>query len=102
MTPDPKADHDSNGNATVVVLRGETLDVRVLVDKPIVEFFIMGGRAAYVAIDEFYTPAAASAHLFNAGAHPVVASNVSAYGVGCGWSHTLPVPVDQVQRPMLM
>lgn len=71
------------------------LDVRVLVDKPIAEFFIMGGRAAYVAIDRFYTPAAASVHFFNGGVHQVTASNVSAYGMGCGWSHTLPVPAEQ-------
>ena len=49
VTPEPKADHDSDANATVLVLPGETLDVRVLVDKSIVEIFIMGGRAAYVA-----------------------------------------------------
>ena len=48
LTPNPKADHDSNANATVLLLRGETLDVRVLVDKSVVEVFLMGGRAAYV------------------------------------------------------
>ena len=94
VTPDPKADHDSNANATVLLLRGEALDVRVLIDKSVVEFFVMGGRAAYVACDVFYSLANSSVHIFNAGTAPVTVSNVSAYQMGCGWAHTKPLPAE--------
>ena len=93
VTPDPKADHDSNANATVLLLQGETLDVRVLIDKSIVEVFVMGGRAAYVACDEFYHVANSSVHIFNAGTAPVAVSNASAYQMGCGWAHAKPLPI---------
>jgi hypothetical protein len=95
VTPDPKVNHDSNANATVLLLHGETLDVRVLIDKSIVEFFVMGGRAAYVACDKFYSPANSSVHIFT-GAAPVVVANVSAWSMGCGWSHSMPVPVGEL------
>jgi hypothetical protein len=35
-------------NATVQLLAGETLDIRVLVDRPIVEIYVQQGRAAFV------------------------------------------------------
>jgi sucrose-6-phosphate hydrolase SacC (GH32 family) len=92
VTPDPKVNHDSNANATVLVLRGETLDVRVLIDKSVVEFFVMGGRAAYVACDEFYHPSNSSVHVFNTGPVPVAVPSANAYSMGCGWAHSLPVP----------
>ena len=38
-------------NATVQLARGETLDIRVLVDRPIVEFYVNGGRAAFTNAD---------------------------------------------------
>ena len=92
VTPEPKSCHDSNANATVVLLPGETLDVRVLVDKPVVEFFVNRGRAAYVACDKFYSPDNSSVHVFNGGSVPVTVSNASVYGVGCGWTLTKPLP----------
>ena len=98
VTPDPKADHDSNANATVLVLRGEALTVRVLIDKSVVEFFVMGGRAAYVACDEFYSPDNSSVHVFNTGPVPVAVPSVSAHSMGCGWAKTLPVPIGQVAK----
>lgn len=95
VTPDPKADHDSNANATVLLLKGEsTLDVRVLVDKSIVEFFVQRGRVAYVACDKFYSAANSSVHVFNSGPSVVSVSNVSAFPMGCGWTHTKPSPAD--------
>ena len=36
-------------NATVLVLNGERLEVRMLVDRPIVEVFVNKGRAAFVS-----------------------------------------------------
>jgi sucrose-6-phosphate hydrolase SacC (GH32 family) len=98
VTPEPKVDHDSNANATVLVLKGETLNVRVLIDKPIVEFFVMGGRAAYVACDKFYSPSNSSIHLFNAGAVPLTVTNVSVYEMGCGWTHEKPSPAHGAIR----
>ena len=92
VTPDPKVDHDSNANATVLLLPNETLDVRVLIDKSIVEFFVMGGRAAFVATDKFYSEVNSSIHVFNTGAAPVAVTNVSAYQMGCGWAHDMPSP----------
>ena len=96
VTPDPKMDHDSNANATVLLLKGEsTLDVRVLVDKSIVEFFVQRGRVAYVACDNFYSAANSSVHVFNSGPTATVGvSNVSVFPMGCGWTHTKPSPAD--------
>jgi sucrose-6-phosphate hydrolase SacC (GH32 family) len=94
VTPEPKIDHDSNAKATVLLLPRETLDVRVLIDKSIVEFFVMGGRAAYVACDKFYSEANSSVHIFNTGAVPVTVPNVSAYQMGCGWTHDKPSPAN--------
>jgi len=34
------------------VLTGETIDIRVLVDRPITEIFVNNGRAAHVAVSE--------------------------------------------------
>ena len=78
-------------NFEVVLLKDETtLDVRVLVDRPVVEVFVQGGRGAFVAVSNF-SETLASVHLLNRGAAPVHA-NVSAYGMGCGWAAILPVP----------
>lgn len=76
------------------MLQGETLDVRILVDRPLVEVFVQGGRAAYVFADTTFTPDKSSVHLFNWGTSgaAVHARSVSAYGMGCGWTSTLPKP----------
>lgn len=97
VTPDPKIDHDSNANATVALLQGETLDVRALIDKSMIEFFVMGGRASYVAADNFYNTSRTSVQIFNGGESSVIASSVSAYGMGCGWAHTKPQPSPSSQ-----
>ena len=41
-----------HANATIKVLTGETIDIRVLVDRPITEIFVNNGRAGHVAVSE--------------------------------------------------
>ena len=74
----------------VTVLKGEKLEVRLLVDRPVVEVFIQGGRGAFVAASNF-SVSEASVHLVNQGVAAVEA-NVSAWGMGCGWAAELPLP----------
>ena len=68
----------------------EMLDVRLLVDRPIVEVYVQGGRGAFVVAAN-YSVANASVHLVNRGRVPVVA-NVSAWQMECGWAAQLPTP----------
>lgn len=101
-----------------VLLPGETLDVRLVVDRPIVEVrrvhalvglayhplagsftgtlrhqvFVLGGRIAWAMGDGRFNASRAAVHVYNHGTTPVVASNVSVYGMGCGWAAKLPVP----------
>lgn len=87
--------HTTSGTSNlepVKVMPGETLDVRVLVDRPLVEAFVMGGRAAAVSADTTFNVAQTSVHLFNSGTVPISASKVSAYGMGCGWAAEMPAP----------
>lgn len=74
------------------VLKGETLDVRLLVDRAIVEVFLMGGRTSFVASKVAYDPETTAVHLFNNGAAEVAAKNISVFGMGCGWTDVLPLP----------
>ena len=74
------------------VLKGETLDVRLLVDRAIVEVFLMGGRTSFVASKVAYDPEATAVHLFNNGAAEVVAKGISVFGMVCGWTDVLPLP----------
>jgi hypothetical protein len=83
------------------MLPGEdALDVRLLVDRPIAEVFINGGRFAWSADIDYwsrgaavppeiaqYSPARSSIHFYQAaGASGAVAvRNVSLYGMACGW-----------------
>ena len=85
MTPPPT-------NATVPVLAGETFDVRVLVDRPIVEMFVQKGRAAFVSADANFTVDQTEVAVFNNGSKAIAATNVSAYEMGCGWATSKPVP----------
>jgi hypothetical protein len=81
-------------NATIKVAVGETLDIRVLVDRPIVEIFINRGRAAFVSADTNFSVNLTDVSVFNGGAKPVTASNVSAYRMGCGWATVKPKPAS--------
>jgi hypothetical protein len=42
--------------------------------------------------DKYYSAANSSVHVFSTGAAPVAVSNASAWSMGCGWTHTTPVP----------
>ena len=77
--------------ATLKVLTGETLDIRVLVDRSVVEIFANKGRAAFVSADNSFHENHTKVALFNSGKAPVTA-NVSAFGMGCGWTKTKPTP----------
>ena len=79
-------------NATVLVAPGETLDIRILVDRPVVEMFVNKGRAAFVSADANFSVTKTAVALFNRGTAAVQASNVSAFGMGCGWAKTKPSP----------
>jgi hypothetical protein len=70
----------------------ERLTVRIVVDRPIVEVYVLGGRIAWVHQDAFFNPNSTSVHVFNNGDNSVVVSNVSAYSMGCGWRSDLPPP----------
>ena len=80
------------------IFPGETLDVRVLVDRMIVEVFVMGGRLSWTHTDVKNVPGEypfdisnTSVHLFNHNSkHSVTVSNVSVYGMACGWRADIP------------
>jgi hypothetical protein len=74
---------------------GETLDVRILVDRPVVEVFVLGGRIAFVHQDLGYSQSMTAVHVYNEGARAVKATNVSAHGMSCGWLTDMPVPKGQ-------
>ena len=76
---------------TFKVLSGETLDVRVLLDRALVETFLQGGRVAFVDASMRFSLDSTSVYLFNHGAAPVSA-NVSAHQMACGWTSELPTP----------
>jgi hypothetical protein len=76
---------------TVPVLAGESLDLRILIDRPVIEAFVNGGRTSYVTADTAYSDDNSSVHIF-AGASSVAIESVEAHTVGCGWSETLPKP----------
>jgi len=86
---------------STLLFPGETLDVRILVDRPIIETFVLGGRFAWAVAADWvpkgpfrrYNPANSSIHFYNYdGESSVGIKNVSVYGMGCGWAATLPTP----------
>jgi hypothetical protein len=89
--PYPKPAH-STGLPPVRLLKGETLDVRILVDRPLVEWFINGGRAAFTHAAADFDVGSTAVRLFNDGGTAVQASNVSVFGIGCGWTAVPPLP----------
>ena len=84
-----------NGNVSAVwlLLAGESLELRVLVDRPIVEVFGNGGRGAFVFGDTDFELGKSLVHLFNAAGGRDIEVNASAFGMACGWSAAVPVPV---------
>jgi hypothetical protein len=68
----------------------------------------MGGRLAYTHSDvsnkeslgEYpFNVANTTVHLYNYGAGSVAATNVSVYGMSCGWRADLPPPKMSVVAP---
>ena len=76
---------------TFKVLKGETLDVRVLLDRALAETFLQGGRVAFVDASMRFSLDNSSVYLFNHGA-ALVSANVSAHQMACGWTSELPTP----------
>ena len=66
--------------------------MRIMVDRPIIEVFLMDGRAAFVASKVPFDLDATSVHLFNSGDASVTARGISVHGIGCGWAAALPSP----------
>lgn len=76
---------------TVRVLAGETINMRVLVDRPVIELFVMSGRAATTLSGPPFRVNATAVFIFNQG-KTAVTTVTSAHGMGCGWAGSLPVP----------
>ena len=62
------------------------MQVRVYVDRPVVDIFINGGRAAFTHAVADFVPNSTAVRVFNDGKTAVVASNVSVHGMGCAWT----------------
>ena len=75
----------------VRVLKGETLDVRIFIDRPVVEFYIQGGRSAYTHAAANFSVNSTAVRLFNRGTTASIeARNISVFGMGCGWTDAPP------------
>lgn len=81
-----------NGNVSAEwpLLCGESLDVRILVDRPVVEIYGNGGRGSFVYADANFEFAKQSVHVFNNGGTAVGIRNASVYGMACGWRPDTP------------
>jgi hypothetical protein len=65
----------------------------MLVDRPIVEIFFMSGRASYTHAVPDFDEKSTAVHLFSDMDTAVTASNVSVFGMACGWTADMPGPV---------
>ena len=92
--PTPPPTPPAPRKAMLQVLAGETLDIRMLVDRPAVEIFVNHGRAAFISADGSFDPTKTGVMIYNKGSKSVTASSVSAYGMSCGWTSTKPKPAD--------
>ena len=73
----------SSASSDVALLATETvLDVRVLVDRAVAEFFVAGGRAVFTEIADYADTAVTLA------ATPAVDADVAVFSMGCGWNAT--------------
>ena len=73
------------------LVRGQTeVEVRVLLDRSIIEVFVAGGRVSGLVTTlpaaQEYSKIHLVASAMNAG--PIAATNISAWGMGCGWNET--------------
>jgi sucrose-6-phosphate hydrolase SacC (GH32 family) len=66
--------------------------VRIYVDRPVVEIFINGGRAAFTHAVADFALNSTAVRVFNGGKAAVTCSNVSVHGMGCGWTAVAPAP----------
>ena len=74
-----------HGTQPFTVLQGEaTVELRVLVDRVIVEAFAQHGRAQLTA-HEWGAEGNTAVHMRSAGAQPAVLSTYEIFGMGCGW-----------------
>jgi hypothetical protein len=81
----------SNGRAATarfVVLPGETtIDLRVVVDRVIVEAFAQGGRVAFITKNFIPLRWQDSCVHIRSNVSGAVASAVDVWAMGCGWVH---------------
>ena len=74
-----------HGTQPFTVLKGEaTVELRVLVDRVIVEAFAQHGRAQLTA-HEWGAEGNTAVHMRSAGTQPAVLSTYEIFGMGCGW-----------------
>ena len=74
-----------HGAQPFTVLKGEvTVELRVLVDRVIVEAFAQHGRAQLTA-HEWGAEGNTAVHMRSAGTQPAVLSTYEIFGMGCGW-----------------
>ena len=76
-----------------------TVNLRVLVDRPVVEVFVQGGRDAYVYADTSFNTSATQAFLFNNGDEDVELTSLSIFEMDCGWTSELPLPKELQMYP---
>ena len=79
----------SNARAATSVCGGAAcVDVRVLVDRSIIEIFVAGGQVA--SLMAFQPPSVnyTNVHLFAAGEEAVTAKAVHVFEMGCGWNES--------------
>ena len=74
------------------VLKGETLDLRLLVDRPVVSAFAMNGRVALTHAAADFDIGSTAVHLRGSPERPITVANVSVHGMACGWTDSMPVP----------
>ena len=81
--PAPAGDN-ADGHGTFPLAPGATtVELRALVDRSSVEFFVAGGRAA-LTVRSY--PAAGATGAYIAASADAVAASVLAHEMGCGWS----------------
>ena len=51
----------------IKVLQGETIDLRLLIDRPVVEIFVNDGRASHVAVNDYFQSNTTAIAAFNKG-----------------------------------
>ena len=77
--------HKPQGFQGFSVIKGEqSVDLRVLVDRVVVEAFVAGGRATLTS-REFGEDGETAVHMLAAGVRPVEVKHFAIWSMGCGW-----------------